>query len=169
VRLVVVRHGPAESRDPSRWPDDARRPLTREGRRITRGASEGVAVLEPDTHTVLTSSATRARATAEILRRPLGAPKAAEWPELAPNAPAAPVLERLARHHEPKTTVVVVGHEPQLGELIGLALTGDAISVTRLSRAGAAAISFPRAVRPGAGVLDWRLDRSALTRLAKRP
>ncbi|MCI4356759.1 MAG: histidine phosphatase family protein [Thermoplasmata archaeon] len=168
MRLVVVRHGPAESRDPGRWPEDVHRPLTREGRRTTKAAAEGVAVLEPDARTIVTSSAARARSTAAILRGPLGAPRPAEWAELAPDAPAAPVLERLARHHEPKSTVVVVGHEPQLGELIGLSLTGEAISVTRLSRAGAAAISFPRAVRSGAGVLDWRLDRTALSRLAER-
>ncbi|HKV89973.1 MAG TPA: histidine phosphatase family protein [Thermoplasmata archaeon] len=165
MRLVVVRHGPSEPRDPVRWVDDDRRPLTRDGRKTTRGAADGLAILEPNLRTLLTSPATRARSTAEILRERLGAPKAAEWAELAPEAPAAPLLERLARHHEPKGTVAVVGHEPQMGELIGLSLTGEAVSITRLSKAGAAAISFPKAVRAGAGTLDWRLDRRALARL----
>jgi phosphohistidine phosphatase len=166
MRLVVVRHGPAESRDPSRWPNDDRRPLSRQGREETREAAEGIARLEKGVRTIVTSPATRARSTATILREALGSkPVPAEWKELEPGAPASGVLQRLALHHTPRETVVVIGHEPQLGELVGLALTGDGVSVTRLARAGAAALTFPKAVRPGAATLDWRLDRGALTKL----
>jgi len=77
-------------------------------------------------------------------------------------------LARLAEEIPARSTVVLVGHEPQLGELVGLALTGDAVSLTRLGKAGAAAVAFPRAIRPGAATLDWRLDRKALARLARR-
>jgi phosphohistidine phosphatase len=169
VRLLIVRHGPAESRDPRRWSNDDLRPLSREGRRESREAAAGIAVLEPKVGTVLTSPATRARATAEILRAGLGVrSKLVEWPELAPNASAAPLLERLAEDAGRRAPLVVVGHEPQLGELVCLALTGDAVSVTRLGRAGAAAVEFPKSVRPGAGTLAWRLDRRALTRLGRR-
>jgi phosphohistidine phosphatase len=166
MRLVVVRHGPAESRDPARWPDDDRRPLSREGRESTRAAADGIARLEAGVRTIVTSPATRARSTATIVRDALGSkPVPAEWRELEPGAAAAAVLQRLALHHAPRETVVAIGHEPQLGELVGLALTGEAVSVTRLARAGAAAVSFPKAVRPGAATLEWRLDRGALTRL----
>jgi phosphohistidine phosphatase len=169
MRLVVVRHGPAESRDPRKWPDDDRRPLSREGRQETRTASDGLRLLERDVRVVVTSPATRARATAEILRESLDLRRACPtWPELEPGSPAAPALARLAEEAPARATVVLVGHEPQLGELVGLALTGDAVSLTRLGKAGAAAIGFPRAIRPGAGTLEWRLDRRALARLAKR-
>jgi phosphohistidine phosphatase len=167
VRFVVLRHGPAEARDPQRWPDDERRPLSREGRKATRDVADGLAVLEPKARTILTSPATRARSTAEIVVERLKVPKAAEWFELRPESPAAPLLERLARHHAPHETVVLVGHEPQLGELVGLALTGDAVSVTRLSRSGAAAVTFPKVVRAGAGTLDWKLDRRGLRELGR--
>ncbi|MCI4324803.1 MAG: histidine phosphatase family protein [Thermoplasmata archaeon] len=168
MRLVVVRHGPAESRDPSKWPDDDRRPLSREGRESTREAATGIARLEPKARTIVTSPATRARSTALILREALdSAPIPAEWRALEPGAPAAGLLERLAHHHAPGETVILVGHEPQLGELVGLALTGDAVSVTRLARAGAAAFTFPKAIRAGAATLDWRLDRRDLARLGK--
>jgi phosphohistidine phosphatase len=168
MRLVVVRHGPAEARDPRRWPDDDRRPLSREGRRSTAAAAEGLARLEKGIRTIVTSPATRARSTATLVREALGTkPVPAEWRELEPGGTAAAVLSRLALHHSPNETVVAVGHEPQLGELVGLALTGDAISVTRLAKAGAAAVTFPKFVRPGAATLDWRLDRKALARLGE--
>jgi hypothetical protein len=60
-----------------------------------------------------------------------------------------------------------VGHEPQLGELVGLALTGDAVSITRLSRSGGAAVSFSRSVGAGAATLDWKLDRKGLIALGR--
>jgi phosphohistidine phosphatase len=168
MRVVIVRHGPSESRDPRRWPQDDHRPLSREGRRQSRDASDGVAVLEPELRLVLTSPAARARATAEILRERLHlTPKLVLWSELAPGASAASVLERLAKDVPARATVAVVGHEPELGEFVGLALTGDAVSVTRLGRAGVAVVAFPKAVRPAAGVLEWRLDRKALARLGR--
>jgi phosphohistidine phosphatase len=168
VRVVVVRHGPAESRDPRKWPDDDHRPLSREGRRETRSAALGLAVLERDVRVVITSPASRARATAEIVRESLDlVRRCLAWPELGPGATAAAVLARLPEAGPAHSTIVLVGHEPQLGELIGLALTGDAVSVTRLGKAGAAAVQFPRVVRPGAGTLEWRLDRKGLAKLHK--
>jgi phosphohistidine phosphatase len=169
MRLLVVRHGPAEPRDPRRWPDDDHRPLSREGRRESRAALDGLAALERNVRVVLTSSATRAKSTAEILRDRLElTSKPIVWPELGPGAPAAPVLARLAKQVAPRATVAIVGHEPQLGELVGLGLTGEAVSVTRLGKAGVAALEFAERVGPDAAVLDWRLDRKALARLAKR-
>ncbi|MCI4326423.1 MAG: histidine phosphatase family protein [Thermoplasmata archaeon] len=169
MRLLIVRHGPAESRDPRRWSNDDLRPLSRDGRRETRDAAAGIAALERQVGTILTSPATRARATAEILRNTLGVrSKLIDWPELAPGAPAAPLLERLAEDGTRRATVLLVGHEPQLGELVGLAIAGDAVSVTRLGRAGTAAVEFPKAIRAGGGTLAWRLDRKALTRVGRR-
>jgi phosphohistidine phosphatase len=168
VRLLIVRHGPSESRDPVRWPSDDHRPLSREGRRETREAAAGIASLEREVRAVVTSPAIRARATAEIVRDRLGIrSKLTSWGELAPGTPAVRALDRLAGEAGARLTLVLVGHEPQLGELVGLALTGEAVSVTRLGRAGVAAVAFPKAVRPGAGVLEWRLDRKALARLGR--
>src|ERR1700730_7164982 len=100
MRLVVVRHGPAESRDPSRWPDDDRRPLSREGRRSTAAAAAGLARLESRGRTMVTSAATRARSTATLVREALRSkPVPAEWKELEPGASAAALLGRLALHH----------------------------------------------------------------------
>jgi hypothetical protein len=39
MKIILFRHGPAESRDPERWPDDAERPLTPRGEKRTRLAA----------------------------------------------------------------------------------------------------------------------------------
>jgi phosphohistidine phosphatase len=166
--LYLFRHGPAKERDPRRWPDDRDRPLTASGRAETRRAAEGFAALVPHLDRLVSSPAERARATAGILQTAHpGHPRIEYWEELQPGEPAIYPLEKLGRLSRPTLHVAIVGHEPALGEIAGLALSGDAVSVIRLSRAGAAAIEFPRRIAPGAGRLDWLLDRATLAKVAR--
>jgi phosphohistidine phosphatase len=164
--LVIVRHGPAEDRDPSRWPDDQLRPLTADGKRSTRRAAKGLATLHLAVDKILTSPAARAYSTAEIFRDVLEVKAELEsWPELEPDGAPGPVLERLQRLSR-KRGIVVVGHEPTLGELLGLSVTGESVPIARFSKAGAAQINFPEEARPGAAEIDWILTRKQLERLA---
>jgi phosphohistidine phosphatase len=163
--VVVVRHGPAADRDPSRWPDDQRRPLTSDGARATRRAAKGLASLRPTVDKVITSPAARAHATAEIFRKALKVEAELEiWDELAPDGPPGPILERLQRLSR-RRGILLVGHEPTLGELLGLSVTGESVPITRFSKAGAAQITFPREPRPGAAEIGWVLTRKQLDRL----
>lgn len=164
MELLVVRHGPAAERDPLRYPNDADRPLTRDGRSVTRTVARRLARMCDPVRLIATSSAARARSTAEILQKEFEpAPRLDKWEELAPDSSADPVLERLANLGARSPSVVVVGHEPTLGELVGLALSGEALSVIRLTRAGAAHVTFDGSVAPGAGRLDWLLTRGQLS------
>jgi phosphohistidine phosphatase len=163
--IVIVRHGPAADRDPSRWPDDARRPLTPDGAHSTRRAAKGLASLRPTVDKVITSPAARAHATAEIFREVLGVEAELEtWEELEPDGAPGPVLERLQRLSR-KRGILLVGHEPTLGEFLGLSVTGDSVPITRFSKAGAAQITFPKEPRPGAAEIGWVLTRKQLERL----
>ena len=167
MELILFRHGPAAERDARRWPDDDVRPLTPEGVRATRRAARGLARIAGRVDRLYTSPALRAHRTAQLLASELDdGTGPAELEELAPGGPAPLVLERIRRGHRVGARIVLVGHEPTLGELIGLALVGEAISVTRLAKAGAAAMEFPRAAVPGGGRLDWLLTRKQLVRLA---
>ncbi|MFZ0830153.1 MAG: phosphohistidine phosphatase SixA [Thermoplasmata archaeon] len=165
MEIVIVRHGPAADRDPSRWPDDQRRPLTPDGMRSTRRAAKGLASLRPTVDKVITSPATRAYATAEIFRKVLDVEAELEtWEELEPDGAPGPILERLQRLSR-KRGILVVGHEPTLGELLGLSVTGESVAIARFSKAGAAQITFPEEPRPGAAEIGWVLTRKQLERL----
>ncbi len=164
LTLVVWRHGPAEIRDPARWPRDERRPLTARGLDQTRRAARGLARLVPDPDVLATSSALRAKQTAEALRTAYAEPPPIEvWTELAIGALAAPILDRVAELPRARRTVVVVGHAPALAELVGVGLVGESVPVVRLGKAGAVRIDFPASVRPGAGLLKWALPRKLLS------
>jgi phosphohistidine phosphatase SixA len=163
VRVVVLRHGPAEVRDPARWPDDRLRPLSAKGARQSRRVARRLAHLLRPVSLLATSSATRARRTANIVGRTLDPPRRATvWPELDVGTLAAPILARVRREAGTHAEVVLVGHEPTLAELVGLALTGDGAPLLHLSKGGAACLEFPTVVRPGSARLLWLLTRKQL-------
>jgi phosphohistidine phosphatase len=164
--LVLVRHGPAEERDPVRYPEDDQRPLSKLGREETRRAAKGLARLTERPELIATSPATRAAATARLVARAFApAPRLLEWPELAPEGTSGRALERAGRLDRRFARVFLVGHEPTLGELVGLALSGESLSFARLGRAGAACLEFPGPPRAGSGRLRWLVDRKLLSRL----
>jgi len=165
IRIVVVRHGPAEPRDPARWPNDDRRPLTTKGRSQTRRAARGLARIAAPVDRLASSGADRASTTAEIVAGALStSPKLEKWPELAPGNLPDPLFDRLRRSVRPGQEVVLVGHEPTLAEFVGMALVGDGVSVVRLTRGGAACLDFPGGVKPGSGRLVWLFTRKQLAK-----
>jgi phosphohistidine phosphatase len=163
IRVIAVRHGPAEVRDPARWPDDDLRPLTRKGEAETRRAARGLASVVRSADHLATSSADRAIRTAELIRQELAkAPAPETWEELAPGTLATPIFDRIRRSARPRETVVLVGHEPTLAEFVGEALTGEGVPVVHLTKGGAVCLEFPISVRPGSGRLVWLLTRKQL-------
>ncbi len=167
-RVVLVRHAPASSRDPVRWPNDDLRPLRPDGRRRFRRAAPGLAGLLTAQGVVATSPLTRAQQTAEILAerwRPAASPEV--WEELRPEATMASLLERVRRAVRNDRDLVVFGHEPQFSRWVGYALTGEALSALKFSKGGAVALAFAGAPRAGAGQLRWALTRGQLGDLGR--
>ena len=166
--LYVFRHGPAEERDPTRWRDDAERPLTEEGVRETRRAAKGFARIVGGVDRIVSSPAERALATAKILSESFEVPRRVEVHEpIEPGAPATAVLEKAHDDGRGDGSMLFVGHEPTLGEAVALGITGEAVTLVRLSRAGAAALEFSGAIVPGGATLGWLLTRKQLMALAK--
>ena len=167
MRVVLFRHGPAGRRDASRWPDDGQRPLTPKGEERTLAASAGLLTLLGDEVTVVaTSPLVRAARTAELLASV--APDVVLEPleALLPGRSYRPLVAYLAAR-APEDTVVLVGHEPDLGKLAGVLVFGAPASIP-LKKAGATLIQFVGEVSPGAGRLRWLMPPKALRRLARR-
>lgn len=166
MRLFLARHGPAEDRDPRRWPDDDDRPLTREGVTETRRAAQGFVRIAGTPNHLISSPAARAHATAELFRAEFDDPPSLEtWKELGPGESAPPILERVRRSVKLRETAILVGHEPTLSELAGFALMGEAISLITLARTGIACLEFAQAAVPGGAHLEWLFTRKQLMRL----
>jgi len=165
MRIVLFRHGPAETRDPARWPDDAARPLTPEGVELTRRAARGVARMEPGIERVISSPATRALDTANMLSSSLDLGSEPELlPALAPEGVWRRVLDWLA-DQPAESVVALVGHQPGLDLLAGGLLRTEGDGALVLKKAGACSITC-EVPEPGRGQLRWWL-RPAVLRAVK--
>jgi len=164
MKVILFRHGPAEARDPSRWPDDSARPLTPRGEKRTRLAACGLRRFEREIERVITSPFKRAERTARILGRVLEIDPVETLDALAPGGAQRRILEAVNAEKR-GDTVVLVGHEPDLGNLAGLLVLGA--GVLPLRKAGACAISFEAAARPGTGTLEWLAPPRLLGRVTR--
>jgi phosphohistidine phosphatase len=167
MKIILFRHGPAGARDPSRWPDDAERPLTARGEKRTRLAAMGLRRVEKNIERLITSPLKRADRTARILGRALGIEKVETLEGLAPGGSAKKIIDEL--NSKPDVdTVVLVGHEPDLGNLAGFLIFNGSEASLELKKAGACRIGFESTVRPGAGKLEWLAPPGMLGRLTRR-
>ena len=122
--IYLLRHGIAEDAGPGGRDHD--RKLTDEGwKRLQRAAPAWRKVCEPP-QVVFVSPLRRAQETATVLVDTIG--KGAELrtePALAPEVGAQVAMALLeAEQHSGTRCVAMVGHEPHLGYLLGLLLTG---------------------------------------------
>lgn len=160
--LYIVRHAAAFGRDPDRWPDDSRRPLTPEGEEEFRLTARGLACIVPQADAILSSPYQRAWRTAEILSELDSWPAPEPSPVLEPTLPPEKAALAL-QDHAGASAVAVVGHRPGLHELAAYLLTGrgDGLEIG-LEKGGVACIGFDGAPDPGAGELRWLLTPELL-------
>lgn len=120
LRIYLVRHAPAATRDNEQWPDDDERPLTREGTRYFKKVITGLGAALTAPGTVLSSPSLRAWQTADLLTE-IGWPSPEVLAALLPGGEASEVLASLPNEGR----VALVGHAPDLGRIASLLLTRD--------------------------------------------
>ena len=119
--LHVLRHAEAEALSPSGL--DADRALTEAGTKRMKAVARAIARMEPELDAVLVSPLLRARQTAEPVAaacRYRGELRVTE--ALLPGADPTDLLDELAE--TAWKSVLVVGHEPNMGRLFGRLVSG---------------------------------------------
>jgi phosphohistidine phosphatase len=156
MELLIVRHAIACERDAKRWPDDGARPLSPRGVMRARRAAAGLKKLAVRPGRVFASPLERTKQTAAILTQYAGWPRAIPCTQLLPGESPQELLALLGRTRGPR--LAVVGHEPDLGRLISVCLTGSAGSAGfELRKMSVALVAFEGAPRAGQGELRWLL------------
>lgn len=112
--LILWRHAEAEPGLP-----DLERALSVRGQKQARRMAEWLTSQLPDSCKILSSPALRTLQTAEALGR-----KVKIHPDLAPGADPDDIL-KAANWPGGKESVLIVGHQPTLGQLAALLLTGE--------------------------------------------
>jgi phosphohistidine phosphatase len=152
--VYLVRHGIAE--ESSSTGKDADRRLTEPGLRKMRRAALGLKRLGVAPDTILSSPLRRAQETAAALSSVLLPETAIEiLPPLAPGHTPAEVVRALGARHGLRR-LMLVGHQPDLGELASHLLTGSSSLVPLPFKKGAvAAIGIASLPPQSAGTLEW--------------
>lgn len=113
--LILWRHAEAEPGEP-----DLERALTAKGQKQARRMADWLTSQLPDSCRILVSPARRTLQTAEPLGR-----KFKIVTDLAPGAEPEEVL-KAANWPAGKESVVIIGHQPTLGQVAALLLAGEA-------------------------------------------
>jgi len=116
MELILWRHAEAEQGSP-----DSARKLTEKGRRQAERVAKWLARHLPKKYRVLASPARRAQETAAVLVRHFDTHEA-----LDVGTDARAILDAAGWPRADERPVVVVGHQPTLGEAAMLALSGKA-------------------------------------------
>ena len=167
MRIYLVRHGDAEPAAAGQA--DAGRRLTAQGRRQSARVGAALRVLGDAPALVLTSPLPRARETAELAvealagrqRRP---PPLRVLDQLASGAYPGEVLAAVPAD---QPSVMLVGHQPTLGALLGVLIGGPHAAPIWLSKASLACLETPGAPHPGGAALEYLLRRRVIAALAE--
>ena len=164
--LVVVRHAIAEDREEfaASGQDDRLRPLTSAGARKMKRGARGLRTLVPSIDVLAASPLVRAAETAEILRVAYELEHVVKVEVLSPDAPAAEVVGWLASLDQ-AAVVAVVGHEPQLGILLGALIGAGDRSAVEMKK-GAASLVEIEPSQKDPGRLIWALPPKVLRSLS---
>ncbi len=149
MRLFFLRHGPAVSQEGWSRPDEER-PLTDEGREVVAAVGERLSQLDVHVDAILTSPFVRASQTAEIVADALGARDAlAVEPRLASGFAFRQLREILADTAQ-AASVVLVGHNPDLTDVVRQLVGGGSI---KLRKTAIALVDLKDL--PSGGTLVW--------------
>lgn len=162
--VYIMRHGIAEDSTPSG--DDADRRLTPKGRRKVVEIARGLKTLAVKPAAIFSSPLPRALETATLTASVLDADLDVETMlTLGPGYDAPATINSLpAQRGE---SIMLVGHQPHLGELASCLLTGSqSLAQLPFKKGGVAAIEIAALPPRAAGVLRWFMTPGQLRGLA---
>jgi phosphohistidine phosphatase len=165
MEIYLLRHGDAADRLTGGYPRDEDRPLTAAGRDEARDAARALARLGAVPDRVLTSPLVRAVQTAALVAGELRATQApAVCDALAPGGSHEAIVTALAAAGS-ASSVLLVGHMPDLGELAGWLVWGQPEATLAFRTGGLCRITTPALPAPGTGDLRWFLPPKVQRRL----
>lgn len=161
-RCLVIRHAAAEDQAASGLDSD--RSLTAAGSEDMGWAASGLTRVIAAPDVIATSPYERARETAGIIADAFGRVEVAAVEALAAGAPPEHILAWLGQRQG--RMIGLVGHEPDLGRFVSLALAGVSRSFFPMRKGGACLLEFPAVPRAGNATLEWALDPAHLALIA---
>jgi phosphohistidine phosphatase len=167
MELYFLRHGPAGQHGDPKYKDDSLRPLTAQGREKMQYAALGMKNLGLTFDAILSSPYVRARQTAEITAQAFKIKNnAIHYTEnLLPPATIEELLrevQTLKVGAKSCLSLLLVGHEPHLTEMISSLLKSNKPLVIDLKKGGLCSLTVSRPLGNESAVLNWLLTPAQL-------
>lgn len=158
MNLFLLRHGLAVERKEFYFANDEFRPLTPKGKRQLRKVAAALRAMELRFDVILSSPLVRARQTAEMVAADVKARKRLAFAdELKPGGNPKKLIQKIAAQKINSGDVLLVGHEPDLSNLISLLVTGSRDAGFTLKKAGVAKLEVEKLCAGKCAALAWLL------------
>ena len=156
--LFLLRHGPAVERGTPGFENDGTRPLTPKGRRQSHKIAKAMRAMGLEFELVWSSPLVRARQTADIVAAGLELKdRCFLAEELSPGGNAGKLIQKIGRLKPAPKNILLVGHEPGLGELASRLVTGAAGAGFALKKNGLAKLEAEILHNGKCAALAWLL------------
>jgi phosphohistidine phosphatase len=164
--LYLLRHAIAVLRGTEGYEHDADRPLTTKGQKKMYRIAEGIRALDLSFDVILSSPILRARQTAEITAEVLGIAKKLKFSDnLATDGEAEEVIREIRENYGNLDSLMLVGHEPDMSNLISVLISGEAgLSIT-MKKGGLCKLTLDTIKYGRCATLEWLLAPSQMTRI----
>lgn len=162
--FYIMRHGIAAGLGPG-VTEDARRPLTLEGRKRMEEIAQGLKKLGCKFDWIVTSPLLRAVETAKILAEEQDTKAPLDFCEaLRPGGSPEAVLSFLAKHPQHKR-VIIIGHEPDLTEMATRLIGAGRSAHLGFKKGGCCLITFSEFPPKSPGELVWWLTPKVMRKI----
>jgi phosphohistidine phosphatase len=126
MNLYLLRHGTATEPEMAGYKPDSERPLTAKGKNRLRTTAKAMEALDLSFDLILSSPFRRAKQTAEIIAKNFKLRKKLAFSDnLTPAGNPRLLIQQLNQFRPEPENVLLVGHEPYLGQLIALLAAGN--------------------------------------------
>jgi phosphohistidine phosphatase len=166
MKLYFLRHAIAADRDADKYPDDGQRPLTKDGYEKMVKIARALDKMNVRIEMILSSPLRRARETAEIARKRLHLKKdrLVLIDQLAPLGDTSQLIADIQAKYM-FDSLMLVGHEPDLSNLISLLLSGDTSLSITMKKGGICCLSVDELVPGKCATLEWLMSPAQLVLL----
>ena len=159
MEIYILRHGIAVERGTPGYKKDSERPLTKEGEEKMHQVAEAMLGMGLKFDLILSSPYTRAEQTAQIVAGELD--EEVTFSDFL--VPDGNLLDLIAEINKKKPeTVLLVGHEPDLSQLISVLITGDSEASIELKKGGLCKITSEKLAFGPSATLNWLLTSKQL-------
>ncbi len=169
MNLYIIRHAIAVEAGTPGYEEDHLRPLTDKGKKKMQKIAKGLKALDVELNLILTSPYQRAVETAQILRKTFKLEKddVVETEQLTPMGSGEALIQFIGENFAGVENIALVGHEPSLGRLVSMLISGDPHLSFTLKKGGVCRLAVDTLQYGRCATLDWFLSPSQLVELAE--